>query len=60
MKEFINDNFYPFTILAIVLTICMFALIHCHQIEEYCKTKESNGDWRCVTWEDLESRNSND
>lgn len=54
MKDFINDSFYPFTILAIVLTICMFALIHVHQIEKYCETEESNGDWRCVTWGDLE------
>ncbi len=55
MKDFINDNFYQLTILSIVLVICLFGLIHAFQIEKYCETEESNGDWRCVTWADLES-----
>lgn len=56
MRKFINDNFFQLTILAIIFTMCIFTLIHIHQIEKYCETSESNGDWRCVTWGDLENK----
>ena len=50
MKEFINNNFFPLTIVGIVVAVCILGLIHIHKVEKYCETEESNGDWRCVTW----------
>ena len=56
MKDFINDNFFPLTMLAIILTICMTTLVNMYKIEESYKAKENTKNCSCVIKEDLESR----
>ena len=41
MKEFINDNFFQLTILASIITICIFMLIVINKVEKNCK-KDNN------------------
>lgn len=52
MKDFINDNF-PLIMLAIILSVCMSALVNMYKIEQYYKAKENCS---CAIKEDLESR----
>lgn len=41
MKEFIDDNFFQLTILASIITICIFMLIDINEVEKSCK-KDNN------------------
>lgn len=46
MKEFINDNFFELTILASIITICIFMLIDINKVEKNCK-KDNNDSFMC-------------
>ena len=52
MKEFIDDNFFQITILASIITICIFMLIGINKVENNCK-KDNNDSFMCKSIQEV-------